>query len=333
MEQVKRRGNPNFGRKAATQQSTAFAEQPSGQTIEPEQTEDLNKIYIFQLLKTHERVKPRDGKTGEMVGSAYQPFYQVVNSGVAWDASYIPMLPNGQKKEGVKAGAARRWRYLHNYPTIWVDEQVNPEPTKTDLAAAENDIVFRNGVLMVKGYEKMKLQALMLNDGFQDCVRPLKNKPKEYILIEQEKIDKQVMADMDASFEAEKAARSATLDEMYAVGAVYGIDASKSDDAFRKDFISKARANPRSFMREFVNPKNKVKYRVLAALADNVISDTVLPNAIVYVDSGVTLLETKTPDVAEEAAVMYMAGHDKAIKLFDRLERLYREGAEPVEAE
>lgn len=161
--QIKRRGNPNFGKKTTTTEQ-AIAE------VNP------NKQYIFQLLKTHDKAKPRDSQTGEVMGSPYQPFYGIVNSGMAWDPDYIP--PSEEKKALLnpnykpKQGAQRRWRYVYNFPTIWVDEQVNPEPTKEEIGAEQNDLVFKKGILRVFEHEEMKLKAMFLNDTFQDCVRP-----------------------------------------------------------------------------------------------------------------------------------------------------------------
>lgn len=305
---IKRRGNPNFGK----------AKKTETEIIEDEITKDLNRQYIFQLLQTHERAKPRDGKTGELVGSAYQPFWGAVNSGMAWDPNYTP-------KGATKPGAQRRWRYLHTYPTIWVDEQIDPEPTKEDLADPNNDIIFRQGVLRIFGHQKTKLQALMLNNGFKDCVRPLKNVVKDFELLDQDKIDKEVLQTLDDAFEAEKAAREATNDEMYATAYFFGIDLDKSDEAIRKEFINKARSNPKVFNREFVNPKNRFKYTFLEALADNLISGTKNPGRLTYVETGAIMFDLKTEDTAEELANMCMSNHEKSMNLYNKLEKMYKD--------
>lgn len=305
-------------KKVQTENSTSAA---------PAQTDELEKQYVFQLLRTHESQKPRDSKTGELAGSPYQPFYAVVNSGLAWDSEYVPPTEAKKPKADQKKGGTRRWRFLHNFPTIWVDEQVDPEPTRDELAAAENDIVFRQGFLRVSGHEVMKLKALKLNNGFQDCERPLKNVTKEYMLLDQDKIDKEVLQHLDDSFEAEKCAREATVEEMYAVGYYFGIDMSKSDDAIRKEFISKARSNPKLFNREFVNPKNKYKYRFMCALDDNIISGTIVPTKLYYVESNTPILDLKTTDIAEELATNAMANSEKYINLYNKLEKMYQEEA------
>jgi len=312
MEQVviKRKGNPNFGKKKV--------EGSEETKIDLKQPEKIKEQYVFQLIKTHEKQKPRDFETGEFRDSPYQPFYAVANSGLAWDKTYVnPKNPNATP------GGQRRWRYLYNYPTIWVDEQVDPEPTKEELSDSQNDLIFRNGVLRVFGYQETKLQALMLNNTFEGCERPLKNLPKEFKLLDQEKIDKEVLQELDDSFEAEKYAREATDEEMYAVSHWYGIDLGKSDDAIRKEFIQKARSNPKVFNREFINPKHRAKYVFLKALGDNMISPTIVPGKLYYVYTNTPIFDLKSSDVAEELAVNYVANVEKIKSLHDKLKKHY----------
>lgn len=307
---IKRRGNPNFGK-----------QRTETEVVQDNIVEDQNKQYIFQLIKTHEKTKPRD-EDGKLVGSAYQPFYGIVNSGLAWDPDFITPQEAKKPKADQKKGATRRWRYLHNYPSIWVDEQVDPEPTKEEVGDQKNDLIFRNGLLRVMGFETTKLQALQLNNAFQDCVRPLKNVVKEYVLLDQEKIDKETLQQLDDSFEAEKAAREASLEEMYAVAYYFGIDMTKSDDAIRKAFIGVARSKPAIFNREFVNPKNKYKYTVLEGLADNLISVNLVPGKVCFVETGAVLFDVNTPDTAEEIASMAVANFTPAVNIVNRLKKL-----------
>lgn len=308
---VKRRiGNPNFVKKTATPDVY-------GENTAPDPT----KEYIFQLLRTHEKQKPISSKMGDLGGeimSPYQPYYAIVNSGLAWDKDYKP-------REGAKAGASRRWRYLYGFPTVWVDEQIDPEPTKEELASNLNDIIFRNGVLRVFGHEQTKLQAVMLNDAFDGCERPLKNLVKQYTLLNQDKIDKEVLQGLDDAFEAEKAAREATPQEMYALAYYFGIDLHQSDEAIRKHFITKARSNPATFSREFVNPKNKYKYIFMTALAENIISDTMIPGQIFLVDAGKNVYDLKTDSAIEELAQATMANDPKANELYQQLRKMLEE--------
>lgn len=314
---IKRRGNPNFAKKVNNE--------IEAQATPTQNVVDLNKQYVFQLLKTHDKAKPRDPNTNEITGSPYQPFWAAINSGTAWDPDFLPPSEEKKPKLDQKKGAVRRWRFLATYPTIWVDEQIDPEPSKEDLAAPENDLIFRQGMLRVFGHETMKMQALKLNNGFKDCDRPLKNVPKDFELLNQDKIDKEVLQTLDDAFEAEKAARTATVDEMYAVSFYFGIDLGRSDDAIRKDFINKARQNPKSFNREFINPKNKYKYTFLQSLADNIISGTQIPGKLVYVDTGSHITDLKTGDFAEELSGMCMANQSVAMNLYHKLEKILTE--------
>jgi hypothetical protein len=299
----KRRGNPNFG-------APKKADTPN-----PIKNK-LEKQYIFQLLKTHTKQKPVDSNTGELVGSPYQPWFGVVNSGMAWDPNYTP-------KGARNPGAQRRWRYLANYPTIWVDEQIDPEPSKEDLADPANDLLFRQGVLRVFGHQEMKLKALQLNNAFAGCERQLKNVPFEYELLDQDKIDKEVLEVLDNAFEAEKSAREASLSEMYALAYYYGIDLAGSDDAIRKQFITKARQNPTVFNREFVNPKNKYRYVFASAIADNVISGTMIPGNVVIVDSMAKVFDLKSDDMIEELSANCFIGDKKALELYNQISKEY----------
>jgi hypothetical protein len=308
---IKRRGNPNFGQKKTEEQVVQEIEQS-----------EFDKQYIFQLIKTHEKSKPRD-EDGQVLGSAYQPFYAVINQGVAWDPEYLSPSELKKPKHLQKAGGRRRWRYVATQPSIWVDEQVDPEPTKEELADEKNYLELRQGIIRVFGHETTKLQALKINDAFKDCLRPLKVVEKEYVLLDQDKIDKEVLQLLDDSFEAEKFAREATLEEMYAVSYFFGIDMSKSDDAIRKAFIGIARSKPAVFKREFVNPKNKYKYLMLEAFADNLISTTLVPGKVCFVETGAPLFDINTPDAAEEIASLIVANSSKAVNLYNQLKKSY----------
>lgn len=301
----KQRGNPNFGKK------------PSA---EAQLTEDLNRQYIFQLTKTHEKSKPISAKLGDMGGaifSPYQPYYGVVNSGLAWDGTFVPK--NGNKE---KPGGSRRWRYLHGFPTIWVDEQMDPEPTKEDLASNLNDLTFRNGVLRVFGYETTKLQALMVNDAFGGCKRPLKDIPKQYVLLNQDEIDKSVLASLDDAFDAETIARGATLQEMYACAYYFGINLQQSDIAIRKDFISRARSNPKVFNEQFTYPVNQYKWVFKSALDNNIISTTIVPGCVYLVDSNTKVYDLNTGDAITELSQAVFANEPKSSELYQTLKKM-----------
>jgi len=255
------------------------------------------------------------GDLGGEIMTPYQPYFAVVNSGLAWDKTYVP-------REGMKPGASRRWRFLHGFPTIWVDEQIDPEPTKEELASNLNDIIFRYGVLRMFGHEQTKLQALMLNDAFDGCERPLKNIVKQYTLLNQDQIDKDVLAQLDNAFEAESAARAATNEEMYAMSYYFGINLAQTDDAIRKHFITKARSNPTVFNREFVNPKNKYKYIFMTAFGQNIISSTMIPGCVTLVEAGRNVYDLKTDNAVEELSTATMANDAKATELYNQLRKM-----------
>lgn len=299
----KQRGNPEWLKRKKVEGSTV---------------EDLSKQYIFQLVKTHERAKPIVSKLGDMGGtieSPYQPYYAVVNSGLAWDEKFTP-------KNSTKVGGSRRWRYLHGFPTIWVDEQIDPEPTKEDFASNLNDLTFRKGILRVFGYETTKLQALTVNDAFDGCKRPLKSVPKQYLLLNQEEIDQSVLDSLDDAFEAETAARNATQDEMMACAYYFGINLAQSDIAIRKDFISRARNNPKVFNEQFVNPKNIYKWTIKQAFDNNIISSTIVSGTVYLVDAHKKVYDLKTDDAIGELAQAIFASEPNATELYKELKRM-----------
>lgn len=270
---------------------------------------DPKKVYTFQLVQTHEKVKPVDSETREPTANPYPPLYMVPSSGLAYDS---------------KLGIQRAWRYVYNQPSIWLDEQTKPEPRPQDIAHERNDIIFRKGFLKVNGNNATLMQALMVQDVFEGNENPLENKPKVFRLIDEDKEMNKVKSNIDVAYEAETQARNAILEDMLPIASVFGIDVSNPDeraDRIRTAFILQAKQTPEAFLKQFVNPRNKIVYTFRKALDKNIIK--VEENKVIMVDSNRIVYEVNPDkDVAEQSASLVIAHDEKVERIYDQLERL-----------
>lgn len=262
----------------------------------------------YQLVETQEKAKGRDKDTGEMTENPFPPLYIAPNAGVARDP---------------KTGMHRSWRYIFGYNTIWVDEQ-EPTPTTNQLYNAKNDLIFRQGLLSVQSNDTVKVMALEIQDGFEGNDNPLEDTPKTFRLIDGVKDREKMRNSADEAFEAESAARTAELEEMLPVAVFFGISVDDGDESrIRTEFILKARSNPSAFLRQFVNPKNKIQFVMTKALQKNLISTDVVPNNVVLVETGKVLFDVKADqDIAEQIATLVMQNHDVATRLYNQLQKL-----------
>lgn len=286
----KKMGNPNFGKKK-------------------KEGVDSLKTYRFQLIKTHEKVKPRDRDTGEMLENPYPPIYIAANSGVAYDA---------------ETDQVRRWRYLYGYPSIWEDEQTNPEPSPQQLAHERNDIIFRQGFLTVRGNDKAKIQALKVQDAFEGNENPLEDKPRIYRLLDENLELNKIRSSADAAYEAETEARNSSLEDMLPIASVFGIDVTNPEenaDKIRTAFILRAKSDPQAFLKQVVNPRNTIVFKFRQAFQKNILS--VVEGKVIMVDTQRVLFEVNPDkDAAEQAASSVLAREDKAEKAYEQIGRL-----------
>lgn len=274
--------------------------------------EDSKRYISFILTQTHEKSKPKDSKTGEIAQSLYPPIFFIPNAGTA-------IHP--------KRGGRERWRYLASYPSIWVNDQETTEnkPTRQDIDSEKNHIVFNQGYLRVRGDEYAKIEALKIQDIFEGCENPINDVPKSYTLVDPVKEINGIRKSADEAYEAETAARSATLEEMLPLAMMYGIDVSNADERegqIRTQFILRAKTNPSSFNKEFVNPKTKIKYDVAKAIKENYLSASEVPGQLIYVDTKVIIMPINSDgDVPDQVASLALSGDVTAAQLTDRLAR------------
>lgn len=295
----KQRGNPNFGKK------------PEKKTYDPyEGNYDPKKTYQFILINTNTNAKPRDWETGELVDNPYPPTYIWTNEGQAINP---------------QSGVVENWRYVSGYNSIWVKDQVNPVPGKRQLENPKNFIEFNKGSIFVPGINSALMDCLMIQDEFEGVRNPVNIRTPIYKLVDVIKDRKVAMEDADMAFEAEKAAREATFEEIIPVALALGINVDEPEQDFeriRHEFIMRAKSTPAIFSKQFVNPKVKYKYKIIQALRANIISDSLIPGKMVLTDTKKVYFDVKEGDVAEQFATMILMRNDDAVKLYQQIENL-----------
>jgi hypothetical protein len=296
----KKKGNPNFGKKTT------------------HVVDDLDKVFEFELIKTYELYKPEvvviTGRNSEKsVGKSdtlYPPTFAVPNSGLAWDE---------------EENRQRAWRFINSEESIWIDEQrdLSKEEEAIALSSDDNQLEFKKGKMMVRGIEKSKLAALMVQDMYEGKKKQLKKMPPVYRLLNPEAILKSTQAILDLSWESESAARNASTKEMFEFASVLGISLEQSENGVRKDFIVAAKSNPAYFVKHFVNPKNKYQYAFAEAVKNNIISVNKNSGKLVWSESKAEITSiAPNADVAGQLAERAVDKEQEIVELFEQVSKL-----------
>ena len=289
----KKKGNPNFGAKKVIKEEVNQIE------------EDVNKIHHFVLIQSWEKYKPVDNESGRMDSSPYPPLYQLPSEGITVDDA---------------TGKNKRWRCLKGVDTIWVDEQEGLEPNGFE---DYEEIIFNYGQLKVRGYEVNKLTALKSLDTFEGKKYKKVNSKPVYRLIDLESDLNTALDNLDLEYEALKIAKECSDEEMLPFAFVLGLNTSGSVKSVRKDFIMKAKSNPKYFLKYFVDPKNEIAYKVHKAITENIISTSVIEGKLVWAESRKVIMDApKGADLAQDIAKLVMQNDDEAIKLFEQLKKM-----------
>lgn len=287
MEQVKKKGNPNFGKK------------------EVEVLNDYDKIYTFVLIDTYEKYKPTDGDTGQRASNPYPPIYKLPSEGRTLDDA---------------TGKNRMWRCIKGEDSIWVDEQGDFEVVSYD---DYEDLIFTDGRLIVKGFEKNKLAALLHQETYVDKKYKKANVRPVFRLIDEDKDLDSALSKLDAEYEALKIAKECGDEEMLPFAYVLGIDINQSYKSIRKEFILKAKGNPTYFVKYFVDPKNEIAYQVHRALSTNIISTSLIEGKLVFSESRKVIMDApKNSDIAQHIAKLVMQNDAEAVKLVEQLKKM-----------
>lgn len=285
--QVKKKGNPNFAKK-----------QDDG-------LNDFNKVYTFVLTKTYEKYKPVDGETGMKTTNPYPPLYKLPSEGRTIDDA---------------TGKNRMWRCIKGVDTIWTDEQDGIEVNSLDDL---EDLVFIDGRMVVKGFEKNKLAALFNQDSFEGKKYKKNDIPPAFRLVDEDSDIDKALNSLEAEFEALKIAKECSEEEMLPFAHVLGIDTNASINSIRRDFIMKAKANPSYFVKYFVDPKNEIVYNVHKALSENIISPSAVEGKLVWTESRKVIMDVpKGSNIPQDIAKLVMKGDATAIALVDQLKKM-----------
>ena len=285
LTQVKKKGNPNFGKKQS-------------------EINEIDKVYTFVLTETYENYKPKDPDTGRSPYDPYPPFYKLASEGISIDE---------------ETGKNRRWRCLKGIDSIWVDDQDGIEPNYSDY----EDLIFVYGKMIVKGWEKNKLAALMAQDGFEGKKYKKMNAKTIYRLVDEEKELDSALDSFDVEFDALKTAKECSDEEMLPFAFVLGINIVSNMKQVRREFIAKAKANPRYFLKHFVDPKNQISYLVHKATTNNIISTSAVEGKLVWAESRKVIMDApKGSDIAQSIAKLVMQGDEDATRLVEQLKKM-----------
>jgi len=271
---------------------------------------DPKKRYQFQLCESNTTAKPRDYETGELVDNPYPPIFLWTNEG---------------QNINPESGEIENWRYLFGYHSIWVKEQLNPIPGKRQLENPKNFIEFKNGSLFVPGTNNALLDALMIQDEFEGCENPINIKPPVYRLVDLDKERRVLRSMADLAFESEKSVREMSFEDMVPMAAHFGIDTDKPEEnaeRIRTELIFRVKEHPDFFNKNFNNPKVKIKYTILKAMRENIISAAVIPGKMVLVGSNQPYFDLRSGDAAEQFANLVVARHEGAVSLYAHIESL-----------
>lgn len=305
MRTMSQRGNPNFGRKKANDSNEEVISHPKAKT-----PFKAKQSSTFKLVKTYETLKPRDKDTGELNANPYPEFYFVPNSGTAYNE---------------ETDSVERWRFLHGYASIWEKDQQEPEPDNYRLGNMDgkNDIIFKQGTLVVAAHETAKLQALMVQDIFEGIGdNQLVPRPFVYSLVDKDKTKLDIRNAADEAYLAEKTAREISYGEMVGVAMALGINVEKGEDyedEIRTDFIMKAKSSPKLFLKVYNDPKSKIKYLTTVGLSKGILK---VENGNLSIEGLEVMSVRVDEDIAEQVAKAVLNGEEKAKKLYDTLKSL-----------
>ena len=288
----KKKGNPNFGAKKLKDED--FNE-----------LNEVDKLYHFVLTQSWEQYKPVDMEGGRMNSAPYPPVYQIPSEGITIDD---------------ETGKNRRWRCLRGVDTIWVDEQGDVEPNGFE---DYEEIIFKHGQLKVRGYEKNIISTLKNFDGFVGKKHKKANSTPLYRLIDLESDLNKSIDDLDLEYDALKIAKECSDDEMMPFAYVLGIDLNNSVKAIRRDFIMKAKGNPKFFVKYFVDPKNEISYVFAKGFSENIISTSVIEGKLVWAESQKVIMDApKGSDTVQSLASLVMKNDETSVKVFEQLKKM-----------
>lgn len=285
-------------------------------------TEDTdNKVWEFELIHSYPNYKPVEKNTGKAMESPYPKTWGIPNDGVAFDE---------------KTGKARAWRLIEGQDSIWVDEQKGLENLeKTEIhnlvGQPENQLEFKNGKLLIRGIQKNRLQAVMIQDAFEGKTKQYKVVPRVYRLNNPDLLVTGGIDNIELKFAAMQKAMACTTEEMVQAAWVMGIDVTDLSDAglkrVRLAFYQKAEYDPKNpkgvefFLSVLGNPATATGYIFSQGLSQGFISANQQPGKLTWAKTGTAIMDINpSGNVVDQLIRAVEDGDKNAIKVKEELE-------------
>ena len=281
-----------------------------------------DKVYVYQLVQEYPNEwKPVDKKNGKPLYPPYPKHFTLPNEGMAFDE---------------ETKRARNWRFIEGQPSIWVDEQpelanVDKDEIHTMLGQEENQFHFEFGTLHVRGVEKMKRQALEIQDCFEGKKKQYRPKLRTFRLVNPEVAVDNAMSHLDKQFNAEKMARELTDEQMIECAYIMGINTDDLSDAgikkIRLEFLTRSKYDPKNpkaldwFTGIIGSPVTHITYVFRKAIEDGELSVTQIPGKLTWSQAGLAIMDIPGESTAVDyLSSLYIEGDEKVIRLVEELE-------------
>lgn len=304
-------------------------------TFKPRSTkpkiDEEDKIYEFELVTSTTAGKPVDKATGKQLEPPYPPRRGWPNEGIAFDEDYK------DPETGKLSPRARAWRLIEGQPSIWVDEQdglagMDKDQINELLGQPENSIWFINGKLNVRGIEKLKLKALMVQDYFEGKKRQYRVRNRAYRLNNPDAIVVNQMSKIEAEYAAMKKAMDCTTEEMIECAYVMGIDIQDQSEqginAIKLQFLQKAKydeKNPKQldwFIGIVSNPATHVTYVFGEGIAKGIISGTQQYGKLTWAHANTPIMDINSAgNIPDQLVAKYLDDDPKVFKLLAEIEK------------
>lgn len=303
VKEPKQKGNPNFFKKKEVVVSAD------------------EKLYEFVLIKTWAEYKPKSKVGDKVMTPPYPPVYGRPNEGIAYDE---------------ETKQARAWRYIEGQPSIWVDEQpalkeMEERQINALLGQDQNQLEFRHGRMVVRGINKLRLKALMVQDAFEGKEVQYRQITREYRLVNPDAIISSNLSSLELEYSAMKKAMECTTEEMIQAASAMGIDTSDLSDAgvkhIKMQFLTKAKFDPTNpkgiefFLQVLNNPATRMKYIFQGGIDAGFISATQQMNKLTWAGPNTPIMDINSlGNVVDQLVAKAIDKDEKTLKVLKELE-------------
>jgi hypothetical protein len=128
---------------------------------------------------------------------------------------------------------------------------------------------------------------------------------------------------LDVEYEALKIAKECSDEEMMPFAHTLNIDTNASINSIRRDFILRAKTNPKYFVKYFVDPKNEIIYNISKSLTSGIISTSAVEGKLVWNESRKVIMDLpKGSNIAQDIAKLVMQGDATSVALVEQLKKM-----------